>query len=184
MLLLWVTLHGAVEAITPYPEVKKILKYGADNPQVGSTWPDTVTPGAGCECSPWQVQRTKWCTMHRKYSDLRQWQLFTSMCWRRPLPWWLPLQRLWQVRDKAQRSQLASQRCIKDEGGCTDNNQCPGFDSVCNIPAHDNCFFCDLPSENCLEGKESNSHKSNHCQNKAVGEPTSAQNVRPFVFPL
>ena len=97
--------------------------------------------------------------MHRKYSDLCQWQLFTSMCWRHPLPWWLPLQRLWLVRDKAQRSQLASQRCIKDEGGCTDNNQCPGFDSVCNIPAHDNCFFCDLPSENCLEGKESHSPK-------------------------
>ena len=61
MLLLWVTLHGAVKAITPYPEVKKILKYGADNPQVRSTWPDAVTPGVECECSPWQVQRTKWC---------------------------------------------------------------------------------------------------------------------------
>ena len=43
-------------------------------------------------------------------------------------------------------------RCIEDSG-CKEDNQCPGFDSVCNIPAHDNCFYCD-PTTDCTEGKE------------------------------
>ena len=42
-------------------------------------------------------------------------------------------------------------RCVEDTG-CTDNNQCNGHDAICNIPAHDNCFYCDLPSANCTEG--------------------------------
>ena len=42
-------------------------------------------------------------------------------------------------------------RCVENTG-CTDNNQCNGHDAICNIPAHDNCFYCDLPSANCTEG--------------------------------
>jgi len=32
--------------------------------------------------------------------------------------------------------------CI-DDPGCNNNDKnCPGFDAVCHIPAHDNCFYC------------------------------------------
>merc|ERR1711971_1515443 len=36
--------------------------------------------------------------------------------------------------------------CIEDSE-CTTNDQCNGYDSVCNIPAHDNCFYCDTETD-------------------------------------
>ena len=42
-----------------------------------------------------------------------------------------------------------NKECIPD--GCNnDNTKCEGFDAICNIPNHDNCFYCN--GEDCVIG--------------------------------
>merc|ERR1719228_21115 len=43
-----------------------------------------------------------------------------------------------------------SNECIEDMGCDSTDANCDGFDAVCNIPAHDNCFWCN--GKNCEEG--------------------------------
>ena len=44
-----------------------------------------------------------------------------------------------------------SKECIED--GCYENNdRCDGHDAVCNIPDHENCFYCD--GMDCKPGKQ------------------------------
>ena len=40
---------------------------------------------------------------------------------------------------------------VEDNGCDSDSTNCDGYDAECNIPAHDNCFYCD--GTDCQIGK-------------------------------
>ena len=40
--------------------------------------------------------------------------------------------------------------CVEDLGCNNDNTQCEGFNATCNIPTHDNCFYCN--GKDCAPG--------------------------------
>ena len=39
--------------------------------------------------------------------------------------------------------------------GCSADNQCTGWDLVCNMPGHENCYWCDEPNLECKIGERS-----------------------------